>query len=263
MHRLNIGVFVDCFRLNLEKGLAKAADLGADSFQVYVTKDPLDCRTMTPQEGKRFVRQYRRAGLELSATCADFGINYSDEQNAPRGVGLLRKAVDQALVLETRIVTTHIGGLPRTDTGRHEETMLRHLNEIGCYAEQREILLATETGLEDGSRLVALLRRLDTGAIRINFDPANLVMNGYDHLQCLRDLADFIVHTHAKDGHRNDGERPLGQGDVDFPAYLKILVRDIGYTGALTIERETGTDPVHDIAQAVRYLRGLEKDLYV
>ena len=46
----------------------------------------------------------------------------------------------------------------------------------------------------------------------------------------------------------------LGQGDVDFPNYLKAL-DDIGFQGFLTIEREVGDDPAADIALAVKFLQ--------
>ena len=49
-------------------------------------------------------------------------------------------------------------------------------------------------------------------------------------------------------------ELPLGQGDVDFPNYLKAL-DDIGFQGFLTIEREVGDDPAADIALAVKFLQ--------
>ena len=49
-------------------------------------------------------------------------------------------------------------------------------------------------------------------------------------------------------------ETPLGEGKVDFDAYLAAL-RDIGYHGFLTIEREVGDDPARDIGAAVQFLR--------
>ena len=49
-------------------------------------------------------------------------------------------------------------------------------------------------------------------------------------------------------------EVPLGEGEVDWDAYLAAL-RDIGYDGFLTIERETGADPEADIVMAVDFLR--------
>ena len=51
-------------------------------------------------------------------------------------------------------------------------------------------------------------------------------------------------------------ELPLGEGDVDFPNYLKAL-NEIGYHGFLTIEREVGEDPAADIRKAVDFLNGL------
>ena len=47
---------------------------------------------------------------------------------------------------------------------------------------------------------------------------------------------------------------PLGEGDVPWPRYLKTL-KDIGYDGYLTIEREVGENPAADIAVAATFLR--------
>ena len=49
-------------------------------------------------------------------------------------------------------------------------------------------------------------------------------------------------------------ETPVGEGDVDFEKYFAAL-KDIGYDGYLTVERETGDDPEADIAKAMRFLR--------
>ena len=48
----------------------------------------------------------------------------------------------------------------------------------------------------------------------------------------------------------------MGEGQVDFPNYLKAL-DDIGYHGFLTIEREVGEDPEKDIRKAADFLRSL------
>ena len=46
----------------------------------------------------------------------------------------------------------------------------------------------------------------------------------------------------------------FGEGDVDWDNYLKAL-KEIGYDGFLTIERECGEDPVSDIIKATSFLR--------
>ena len=111
--------------------------------------------------------------------------------------------------------------------------------------------------------------------VGVNLDPANFVMvTRQDPVEAVELLGEFIVHTHAKDGRMIraiDPERiygcfnadeaepinvsdyfietPLGEGQVDFPAYLGAL-RKAGFDGYLTVERETGLDPTSDIILA-------------
>ena len=91
----------------------------------------------------------------------------------------------------------------------------------------------------------------------VNFDPANLTMAGFDLDEALDALQPYIVHTHAKDGWTDPGqwrEAPLGEGDVDWPRYVARL-KAVGYTGAFTIEREVGDDPIGDVTRAIAFLR--------
>ena len=84
-----------------------------------------------------------------------------------------------------------------------------------------------------------------------------LVMNGFDPCRGVGELADLIVHTHAKDGVRHDdgsrAEVPLGEGGVPWDDYIEAL-REIGYDGYHTIEREVGDDPVGDVTAAKQFL---------
>lgn len=49
-------------------------------------------------------------------------------------------------------------------------------------------------------------------------------------------------------------ELALGEGHVDFTRYFTAL-NDIGYLGYLTIEREVGEKPEHDIVKAIEFIR--------
>ncbi|MEO7911696.1 MAG: sugar phosphate isomerase/epimerase [Roseiflexaceae bacterium] len=62
---------------------------------------------------------------------------------------------------------------------------------------------------------------------------------GYDAVRATYELRDYLVHVHLKDitvvgGHETCA---LGDGVVDIPGVLKAL-KEIGYTGAVTIEHE-------------------------
>ena len=49
-------------------------------------------------------------------------------------------------------------------------------------------------------------------------------------------------------------EVPLGEGQVDWDAYIAAL-KEIGYDGFLTIERECGDNPENDITLAASFLK--------
>ena len=109
----------------------------------------------------------------------------------------------------------------------------------------------------------------------MNLDPANFVMvTNQDPVEAVMLLGEYIVHTHAKDGimlKQTDPEiiydcfaqggiealniadyfleTPLGEGSVNFTKYIEALKR-VGYDGYLTIERETGENPIYDIKAA-------------
>jgi len=131
--------------------------------------------------------------------------------------------------------------------------------ELAVYADSIGSAFAVETGPETSELLGGFLDSLGAMGVRVNFDPANLVMCvADDPVAGVETLKKYIVHTHAKDGvmvGNREGyrEMPLGQGDVDWDNYLPALDK-IGYTGFLTIEREVGDDPEADIKLAKEFL---------
>jgi sugar phosphate isomerase/epimerase len=258
--KLNIGIFVDCLRRPIPEGLRLAAEMKVQSFQVYVTKGEMLAANMNRRTRADFVKRYKDLGLELSATCGDFGLNFGDDAALKAKEPMLMDAVIQTAELESAIMTTHIGALGDDPSGAKEGVMVANLKRLGDFAARHGVTLATETGLESGATLRRILERAETKGLGVNYDPANLLMRGIDYLAAIRELSPFIVHTHAKDGVRREGkgrEMPLGEGDVNFPVYVGLLT-SLGYRGAYTIEREVGEDAAGDIRKAVSFLRRLK-----
>ncbi|HEX2949888.1 MAG TPA: sugar phosphate isomerase/epimerase family protein [Armatimonadota bacterium] len=253
---LQVGLFADNLKLPLREGISTAAKFGADSFQMYTTRGEVLPENMSKEQRAAFRAFYEGTGMQLSAICADFGLGFVDPAKNEHLIPRMLEQVDLAVDLGTSIITTHIGHVPEE---RNEvwETIRVALNTIGAYAEKKGIVLATETGPESGPVLRALLETLDNNATRVNFDPANLVMSGFDLDEAINALAPFIVHTHAKDGYKGPngkGEAPLGSGDVPWKHYIARL-REVGYAGAFTIEREAGDDPIGDMRASIAFLR--------
>ena len=98
----------------------------------------------------------------------------------------------------------------------------------------------------------------------INLDPANLILYGKANpVDALTVFGKYVKDVHAKDGNyptngRSLGEeKKVGEGSVNFPALIAKL-KEIGYDGTLTIEREiSGEQQAKDIKDTKAYLEGL------
>jgi len=141
--------------------------------------------------------------------------------------------------------------------------MLETLAKAGQLAADQGITLAFETGQETAQLLRRTLDELQSPNLKVNFDPANMLLYDMgDPIQAVELLGPDIRTVHCKDAKRpqNPGEWgeevPLGQGEVDFPAFLKTL-KSVGYAGPLLIEREVGDQASRkrDIAAGIAYLQ--------
>ena len=261
---MKIGVIPDSFRLPIREGIRKAAELGFDGIQPYTTRGDLGPRNLSRSGRDDLKGLVAGLGLTISAVVGDFGKGFGKPEIVDENVTLTKEVVDLAVDLGVSIVTTHIGTVPDDPGHVAWKTMAQALPDLGTYAAGKGIVLATETGPESAALLRKFLESVNNPGLKVNYDPANLVMLvADDPVKGVFTLRDYIVHTHAKDGvklEKGYKELPLGQGGVDFPAYLKAL-KDIGYAGFFTIEREVGADPAADIVHARDFLRGLAQKL--
>ena len=258
---MKIGVMAESFRKPFRESIEIAARLGAQGIQKYATGGEI---YWTKDQKKEALDIMNSNGLVFSALCGDFGHGFGNPDTDADIIEKSKRVVDLALELGTNVVTTHIGVVP-VEENEKKELMRKSCRELALYADSVGAAFAVETGPEKATILCDFLDSLGAGGVRVNFDPANLVMLVADRPEtAVKTLGKYIVHTHAKDGIPLDppenGRRwlevPLGKGGVPWPEYLKAL-DEIGYHGFLTIEREVGDDPAADIAMAADFLRSL------
>ena len=277
MGRFPIGVIIDSFRTDITSAVKKAADVGAQGFQVYATRGEMAPENMNATKISEFKKLVADNGLAISALCGDLGgggFCFADRN--PEKIEKSKRIIDLAKELDTNVVTTHIGVVPEDKNVDRYKVMQEACFELSRYADSIGAHFAIETGPETSAVLKDFLDSLGSTGVGVNLDPANLVMvTGDDPAGAVYNLQRYIVHTHAKDGKQiffkdpeiiyglkkdviitEDSflEVPLGEGQVNWEKYLAAL-DDIGYKGFLTIEREVGDDPEKDIRKAVEFLK--------
>lgn len=263
---MKIGVIPDSFQVPFKEAVTIAHDLGVSGLQPYVTKGEMAPEVLSKEDRSDLLKLVKSNDLVFSALCADFGLHFSEKEVNEEGLKRTMSMMDLALDFDTHIITTHIGKVPDDEECEEYYNMVRTIERLGKYGDEIGVVFATETGPEMAIKLKGILDKADTKSAKVNLDPANFVMvAGQDPVEAVHILKDYIVHTHAKDGIMNpDGthtEFPLGKGDVPFPEYLKAL-KDVGYDGFLTIERERGETRFQDIKHAVKFLGEHLENLY-
>lgn len=259
MYPFLIGVILDSFRTDIRSALGKASAMKIQGLQVYATDGEMSPEQLVGDKLKEFQVMVQWHGLKISALCGDLGRGFANAQENPQLITKSKRILDLAKELGTDIVTTHIGTVPEDSNSDTYKIMQEACRTLADYANSLNAHFAVETGPETAVVLKRFLDTLGSKGVAVNLDPANLVMvTGDDPVAAVFTLKDYIVHTHAKDGRKLSDdtyiELPLGQGDVDFPNYLKAL-NEIGYKGFLTIEREVGDCPEKDIKLAVEFLK--------
>ncbi len=207
------------------------------------------------------------------------GESYADIPTVQRTVGFIpvatraeREARTRELVhftsqLGVPGIAAHIGFVPEDPADPDYIEVRDMVRRICDHAALHNQTFALETGQEPAHTLLQFFRDVDRGNLRVNFDPANMILYGTgDPIEALGILARHVVSVHCKDGDwppkgvpgALGEEKPLGQGAVGMERFIDKL-KQIGYTGPLNIEREV-QDPaqrLEDIRMGVSLLKKL------
>jgi sugar phosphate isomerase/epimerase len=207
------------------------------------------------------------------------GESYADIPTVQQTVGFIPRATraerekrmleasDFAAALGVPSVATHIGFVPG-DSSDPDYIAVRDMVRRVCdHAAARGQTFALETGQEPAATLLHFFKDVDRVNLRINFDPANMILYGTgDPIEALGVLAAHVVSVHAKDGDwppkgqpgALGAEKPLGQGAVGMERFVDKL-KQIGYKNPLNIEREVPDhqERLRDIKMGVGLLRKL------
>jgi sugar phosphate isomerase/epimerase len=245
--------------------LQRVRDLGLATAQLQYPPH-LDA----PEGVRQIEAAVRETGVEITLVfCGFAGESYADiptvrdtvglvpESTRVERIALIHKISLFAQRLGVSRVAAHIGFIPEDTTDPLHQEITRTVREICDDLATRGQAFVLETGQETARGLKHFLEGVSRPNLRVNFDPANMILYGNDNpLEALDILHPWIDSVHCKDGlwpTKPDAlgeEVPFGEGAVNAIAWLEKLLAT-GYVGPLTIEREIeGEAQTRDIMAA-------------
>lgn len=260
MLQIKIGIQLACLRLSFKRAIEMAARLGADAIEI-------DARNhLKPSELSRTaVRHLRKTLEDLNLTVAAITFQtrrgYGDVDDIERRVEATKAAMKMAYELGTNVVVNQIGRISAEAESENRNLMLATLTDLGKASQKEGAFLAARTGTEDGETLLNLIKDLPPGSIGVDFDPGNLIINGFSASEAAKLLGAHVMHIHARDGVQDLAqgrglEVPLGRGSADFPNLLGTL-EEHQYRGFITVQRDNSSDPIVEVGTAVEFLRNI------
>jgi sugar phosphate isomerase/epimerase len=191
----------------------------------------------------------------MAAVSGTFNMIHPDRQQRRDGLQRLRVLAEACPRMGTRIITLCTGTRdpdnmwrrhPDNDSPQAWQDLWVSLQEAVAIAEETGVILAFEPEVanvvDSAKKARRILDETRSGRLKLVLDPANLFHHG--ELARMRDILDEafallgedIVIAHAKDlSHDGEaGDKPAGQGVLDYDHYLRLL-HSVGFDGPLIL----------------------------
>lgn len=260
---MKLGLRIGLYDHNVDDAFKKVRDLGFDYCQFACW----DSSLFTEEVAKDIIKVCKKYEITVTTFwcgwCPPCVWNFSE---GPLTIGLvpaeyrhrrmeeLMKGSDFAKMIGIENIATHVGFIPENPLSAEYQSLVCALRTVAQHCKKNDQYFMFETGQETPVTLRRTIEDIGLDNLGINLDPANLILYGKGNpIDALGVFGEYVRDIHAKDGcYPTDGinlgeETPIGEGMVDFPRFIEKL-KEIGYDGPLTIERETkGEQQIKDI----------------
>ena len=270
---MKLGVLIHIEDKNVDEKFKAVSDFGFDRCQVAIWNQSLfsdEIATLINEAKAKY-------GITVTTFwCGWWGPAEWNFYDGPLTLGLvpveyrqrriqdLMDGSDFAKKIGVSKMATHVGFLPETPYSKEFREVVAAVRVVADYCKKNGQYFLFETGQETPVALLRTIEAVGTDNLGINLDPANLIVYGKANpIDALEVFGKYVMEVHAKDGkYPTNGmelgnEARIGEGKVNFPAFISKLC-EIGFDGNLIIEREiTGEEQTKDIIASKKYLQAL------
>jgi sugar phosphate isomerase/epimerase len=266
------------FRLGIIIGVAKDPEAALARVRDFGVPT---CQAGTDDFSDRVANGLKAAsekyGIEVTAINTSGGPpNFYTFYEGPGSIGVVppkyrqqridnyKRASDFAKRLGVSALHSHFGFIPEDPNDSNYPGVVAALRNVAEHVKGNGQIVLMETGQETPVTLLRAITDTHMDNVFVNLDCANLILYGKGNpLDALDVVGRLVRGTHAKDGlfptnpKELGKEVPIGEGKANFPRLIPRL-KELGYTGPLTIEREiSGPQQLADIRKEKVYLENL------
>ena len=260
MLQLRKGIRIERLRQPFKQALITAARLGADGVEINGRSD-IRPSEMSRTAVRHLLKMLSDLNLNICAVHFPTRRGYDNLDDLDRRIDATKAAMTMAYELGCNVVVNHVGHVPEDTKSDRWQTMVQALTDIGNHAQKSGAWLTAQTGSESGETLKGLIDSLPPMSLGVDFDPGDLMINGFSPSESIKQLASHVMSFRARDAVRDlkQGrglEVQLGRGSIDWAELLGAL-EEQDYQGYITVDRQTDGNAIEESGQSLEYLTNL------
>ena len=263
MHNL-LGIYEKALPgLSWEERYTLAENAGYDFIELSIDKKRLNKLDYTDHQIQEVIDAAARhhMAIETMTLSANRYYPIGDKELRNEGISIIKKAIVLAKKLGVKLIQlTAYDVYQKPSTSETRKLYEEGIQEVLEFNKDYGIILAIEV-LEDvdhfntSAKLVPFLKEIDSPCLKEYADTGNLVFNGFDPLQDLKDGMEYIEAIHIKDAVlHNEHNIGYGRGTVDFKGIFDYL-KQVNYEGYLVSECWYEEDYRPDIKTINQFIR--------
>jgi sugar phosphate isomerase/epimerase len=237
MARIKLGICLKSLAQPFRRSLPLAQKIGGSAIELEATGE-LAPKNLT-QTGRREITHLLRShDLAVSAIVCPLRRGLDVAENLDPRLEQIREAMALAFDLGPRLVIIPMGKIPDKDDEPRLALLKESLDALGKHGDRTGVTIAL------------------AGSLAVNYNPANLVLAGFNPYDAVRTFGKRLAHAHAQDARRISPSKiatvPLGHGDLDW---LQLLAHfeEIAYHGFLTVLGDNGAEMAAGLAFLRRF----------
>lgn len=245
---------------NIKEIMFNTKELGFDGIEISGDK--------ILESDKEVSQALDNTDVELAIICAGHRgwLLSEDEQKQREAVRDIKELLSYAekykaigVLTPTIYGTSNYLPLPERKRSQKEDEklLINTLNEIGSYAEEKNVYLLLEPLIRYQTHFInklsegiEIIGKLDNNGIKLMADTFHMNMEEKDIDKSLREAKDYLYHIHLSDSNR----RLPAQGHIDFPKHLSTL-KSIGYNKYLSFEALKPDNPKQELKESLNYIK--------
>jgi protein FrlC len=259
------------YQYAIRDAIAIVANTGYDGVDIWGGRPHVYRQDLSTAELKDLRQLIRDHGLVISSFMPAF-YRYPHSLSNPNpkvrddSIGYMRQCIDNAAVLEARIVLV-VPDLSLRGQTRQEslQRMIESINDLAQYASQYDLKLGIEVLYYDETDLVntsddalSIIKQLGCPNIGVVLDTGTLNLSKEPLQDAVAKLNGSLLQVHVNDNAGGSKQQNLipGDGTYNFQESIRILMKS-GYSGYLSAElsKEYSDDPAPALRTTAERLR--------